>query len=252
MSDHNGNEQPGPGGAGAEQQRDPRVEAPGDLAVEVVHELNNLLTVVGGSVEQARARPSSKRQAAQLARAAWGVERAGRLTRQILGAARGRPPGAAPADLGELVQGMAGLVAEVVGAGIEARLELAPEPLPVRVDAGRLELALLNLVRNAADAMPGGGRLTIRTGALAPAEAGRLVALVVSDTGAGMTPEAARRATEPFFTTKPPGRGTGLGLSLARGFAERSGGRLEVASAPGGGTHVAIVLPRREDGPHAG
>ena len=126
-------------------------------------------------------------------------------------------------------------------------LELAPEPLAARIDPGQMELALLNLVRNAADAIPQGGRIVVSTrlrryddvtGAAA-------VEIAVSDTGVGMAPEVVRRATEPFFTTKERGKGTGLGLSMVNGFAEQSDGRMEIESVPGAGTTVRLVFPIR-------
>jgi CheY-like chemotaxis protein len=148
------------------------------------------------------------------------------------------------------------MLAHTVGAEIAVRRELArPEPHKLRADKGQLETVLVNLATNARDAMPHGGTLTLSAcddiivakagapdggGILAP---GRYVRLSVSDTGEGMTPEVLARAAEPFFTTKAHGKGTGLGLAMARGFAEQSGGALAIQSAPGAGTTVTVWLP---------
>jgi signal transduction histidine kinase len=148
-----------------------------------------------------------------------------------------------------------------VGKEIEVTLDLAAEPLPVRLDAGQFELAVINLARNAVDAMaqpsPGGGsseavarpddrRLVLATRALDLGGAGQWITLTVADTGHGMAPEVARKAAEPFFTTKERGKGTGLGLSMASGFAAQSGGELEISSAPGQGARITLVFPRHE------
>ena len=121
-----------------------------------------------------------------------------------------------------------------------------PGPAPVWLDASQLELALINLARNAVDAMPEGGQLTVRTSAIDLNETGQWIAVTVADTGEGMTPEVVRKAAEPFFTTKERGKGTGLGLSMVAGFAEQSGGRMQIESAPGQGTRITLVLPRGE------
>ncbi len=228
-------------------QQSQRMEALGSMATGVAHEFNNLMTVVAGSLEQARAHPSSDRQAKQLARAAWGAEHAGRLTQQMLSFSRRQFHDAKLADLGLLARDMDSLMAQVAGPAVALRMDAPPAPLPVMVDVGQLELALLNLVRNAADAMPGGGGLTIGAhprGADGPAP---VAVLEIADTGCGMTPDTVRRAIEPFFTTKDRGKGTGLGLSMVYGFARQSGGTLEIDSAPGQGARIRIVLPLRAD-----
>lgn len=132
---------------------------------------------------------------------------------------------------------------QVAGIKIALTVDAPPEPLPVLVVAGQVELALFNLVQNAADAMPGGGTLTISTRRLHRGGAGEFAVLEVADTGAGMTPDVVLRAAEPFFSTKGQGKGTGLGLSLVRDCAEQSGGTLEIDSILGQGTRIRIVLP---------
>ncbi|WP_200646782.1 ATP-binding protein, partial [Methylobacterium ajmalii] len=161
-----------------------------------------------------------------------------------------------PTDVNRLVAGMEELIRRTVGPGIA--LEVAARgDWPALVDPSQLENALLNLCINARDAMPEGGRITVETGnAAMDARAarrhdlpeGEYLALSVTDTGTGMTPEVIARVFEPFFTTKPIGEGTGLGLSMIYGFAQQSGGQVRIASAPGEGTTVSLYLPRH-DGP---
>jgi len=224
-------------------QQGQRMDALGSVAAGVAHEFSNMMTIVRGGLEQARANPSTERQAQQLARAEWGAKQAERLTRQMLGFSRRQSHDSRLADLGELVRNMDSLMRQVAGIAITLTVDAPPEPLPLLVDAGQFELALFNLVRNAADAMPGGGTLTISTRHLDTGGAGRFAVLQVADTGDGMTPEVLRRAVEPFFTMKGPGKGTGLGLSMVRDFAEQAGGRVEIDSTVGQGTRIRIVLP---------
>ena len=134
---------------------------------------------------------------------------------------------------------MDSLLRQVAGPGVAVVLDLSPTPVPAMLDVGQMQLALINLARNATDAMPQGGTMTVSTWAL-PDGAG--VALAVADTGPGMAPDVLRRAAEPFFTTKERGKGTGLGLSMVSGFAPQSGGRVEI-EAPGQGVRVTIKLP---------
>lgn len=225
-------------------QRSRRMETLGGISAGVAHEINNLMTVVTANLEQACAHPNGERQATQLARAVWGAERVCRLTQQMLSFSHRQSDGERPAELGKLIEGLDSLIAQVAGTGVEVRFDLKHRPLPVTVDAGQFDLALLNLVRNAVDAMQEGGTLTISADQRDLDGAGQLVVVTVSDTGAGMLPEVIQRATEPFFTTKERGHGTGLGLSMVQSFAEQSGGRLEIESAPNRGTRVTIVLPR--------
>ena len=156
-------------------------------------------------------------------------------------------------DVNRLVSGMEELVGRTVGPGIELEVVGAAGLWPVLVDQNQLENALLNLVINARDAMPDGGRLTIETGNrwLDPRAArerdldpGQYVSLCVSDSGSGMTPEVIAKAFDPFFTTKPLGVGTGLGLSMIYGFARQSGGQVRIYSDDGQGTMVCVYLPR--------
>lgn len=224
-------------------QRSQRMEAMGSMAASVAHEINNLMTVVAGSLEQAGMHPSSTTQVKQIDRANWGVEQTSRLVQQMLSFSRRQFHNTRPADLGSLVRGMDSLLTQVAGAGIRLDIQLAAEPLPILIDVGQLELALLNLVRNAVDAMPSGGTLTVGTRARGGQDAGRMAVVSVSDTGVGMTPDVHRQATEPFFTTKDRGKGTGLGLSMVQGFVDQSDGQLEIRSHSGHGTRVAMLFP---------
>ncbi len=222
------------------------------MAAGTAHELNNLLTIVLGSLEQICRQPLDERGQQQLERAQWGARQAGRLSRQVLSSARRESDGAPLVDLNEAVGAFArtmgrGAMGQGAGDGTKLVVETAPGPLPARLDPGQLELALLNLVRNAADAMPGGDPVVIRTARHRADGLGKpAVELSVSDTGMGMAPETLQRATTAFFTTKGRGRGTGLGLSMVQRFAEESGGKVEIETALGHGTTVRLILPRPE------
>ena len=222
-----------------------RMEALGGLASGLAHEFNNLMTIVLASLERAGDEADEARRARQIERATWGARRASRLTDQMLSFARNQFHDDRTLDLNEMLANFDGILDQMAGTATSVALRLAAEPLPARIDAGQMELALLNLVRNAADALPGGGEIVIAT-RLRPAgevDAMPLVEVAVADRGIGMPPEVARRATEPFFTTKERGKGTGLGLSMVNGFAEQSGGRMEIETAPGLGTTIRLVFP---------
>ncbi len=238
--------------AEAAMQQVQRTDALDSMAAGVAHEFSNMMTIVQGSLEQARRDPSSERQAKQLARAEWGAAQAARLTQQMLNFAHRQAPPSKLADLGQLVRNMDSLMKQVAGIAIALTVDVPPEPLPVLVDASQWELVLFNLVRNATDAMPEGGALTISTRRLHRGGAGASAVLEVADTGGGMAPEVARRAAQPFFTTKGRGKGTGLGLSMVRDCAEQSGGGLEIDSTLGQGTRIRIVLPLSEGGAEEG
>ena len=227
-------------------QQSQHMEALGSMASGVAHEFNNLMTVVMGSAQLALKRATDERQREHLERVQWAAQHAGRLTHQMLSFARRQFHDARLVDLNQLVAGMDRLLAQIAGSTVDVRFDLTPEPAPVRLDSNQLELALVNLARNAVDAMPGGGRLLVGTSVLDLDGTGPWVAVTVADTGEGMTPEVARKATEPFFSTKERGKGTGLGLSMVAGFAEQSGGRIQIESAPGQGTRITLVLPRGE------
>jgi signal transduction histidine kinase len=240
--------------AEAELRQAQKMEALGQLTGGVAHDFNNLLTVLQGSLEMLSGRQQNDQLQARVDTALRTVERGERLTEQLLAFARRQPLVLATIDLNAQLRRMAELLARTVGSGIKMRTELAPDLWSVDADATQLELAVINLVINARDAMPGGGALQIRTFNRAvpaggapeqPIKVGDFVGLEISDTGHGMPPDVAARAFEPFFTTKEAGKGTGLGLSMVYGFARQSGGSASIRSDVGRGTAVTLLLPRR-------
>lgn len=230
-----------------------RMETLGAMASGIAHEFNNLLTVVLANIEPLGSNADERTQR-RLDRAGWAIRRAARLTQQMLSFARRQFLNARPIDLRDVLRNMDALVDQMCGSAIIVRFELPPDPVPAYVDAGQLEVALLHLVRNAVDAMPLGGQLTLtaRLGHAGP-KGPTAVELHVADTGHGMAPEVAMRAAEPFFTTRPQAHGeearAGLGLSMVAGFAEQSGGRLQLDSALGRGTIARLVLPHHNAAP---
>nr|WP_282571868.1 hybrid sensor histidine kinase/response regulator [Roseomonas acroporae] len=229
-----------------------KMEALGQLAGGVAHDFNNVLQAVGGGARLIARRPEDteavRRLAAMVAEAA---ERGASVVRRLLAFARRDALRATPIRPDALLTGLREVLAHTLGAAVTVRVE-APADLPLLLaDKGQLETALVNLATNARDAMaPGGGTLTMAAraetlaagndAAIAP---GTYIRLDLTDTGAGMDAETLARATEPFFTTKPSGRGTGLGLAMARGFAEQSGGGFAIRSRVGAGTTVTLWLP---------
>lgn len=228
-----------------------RLQALGRLAGGVAHDFNNVLQTVSTASEVLgrTTEPQAVRRMAKLLGHA--AQQGGAITGRLLGFARREsPPRPVPLDLPPLLTGLGEMLAATLGGRINVTLALAPQLPRVLADHGQLETVLINLAANARDAMPQGGEVRIaaamprpdgagRPATLAP---GRYVVLAVADTGLGMTPAVLARVTEPFFTTKPEGRGTGLGLSLARGFAEQSGGALAIESAEGRGTTITLWL----------
>jgi PAS domain S-box-containing protein len=225
-----------------------KLEAIGRLTGGVAHDFNNLLMAISGSLELLRKRlPDDERSMKLLDNAMQGIQRGSTLTQRMLAFARRQELRPDAVDLTELVGGLKDLMARTLGPGIEIETVIADVP-SILIDANQLELALLNLAVNAKDAMPGGGRLTIRAeeadasrnAALAP---GRYVRLSMSDTGTGMDAATLARAMEPFFTTKGVGKGTGLGLAMVRGLSEQSGGTVTIESEVGKGTTVSMWIP---------
>jgi PAS domain S-box-containing protein len=231
-----------------------KMEAVGRVAGGMAHDFNNMLMVIGSSVAVAlRDVEAGSRAHRCLTEVEGAAERAATLTRQLLAFSRKAPVAPRVLDLGELVRNVATMVAGIAGA--EVRLDVAaPDGLGlVRVDAGLVEQAVINLATNARDAMPGGGRLGLvlsdvdldDVGALALGlKPGPHVALAVTDNGTGMTDEVRQHLFEPFFTTKPAGRGTGLGLAMVYGAARQSGGGIEVETRLGRGTTFRLYFPR--------
>ncbi|MBB3999368.1 hybrid sensor histidine kinase/response regulator [Aureimonas pseudogalii] len=233
-----------------------KMEAVGQLTGGLAHDFNNLLAGISGSLELLQARLAQGRtgDTERYLNAAQGAaKRAAALTHRLLAFSRRQTLDPKPIDIDALVAGMDDLVRRTMGPQIRVETQPGEAVWPVRVDANQLENALLNLCINARDAMPDGGRLTITTDnrTLDEREAqardltpGDYVAMCVADTGTGMSPEVVRRAMEPFFTTKPIGVGTGLGLSMIYGFTRQSDGHVAIDSALGRGTTICLFLPR--------
>ncbi len=231
-----------------------KMESVGQLTGGVAHDFNNLLTAVGGSLSLLKHLTTDPRALKLLDTAESAVTRGSRLTQQLLAFSRQHPVQPEKSNLNELIASLASLLRHASGEHTEIRLNLSPLLWLCEIDRTQLQSALLNLVVNARDAIGGrGGIITIETqnceidearatslGDIAP---GHFVVLAVSDNGSGMPPEIKAKAIDPFFTTKEPGRGSGLGLSQVYGFARQTGGQLEIDSIFGRGTTVRIFLP---------
>ncbi len=221
-----------------------KLEALGQITGGVAHDFNNLLMIIIGNAETLLDRTVDARDRRLLELVSTAAERGRDLTGRLLAFARRSPLKPELLDLNEQVMRSAELLRRTFRANIRIETDLRAPKVDVLCDPAQLELALLNLAVNARDSMKEGGVLTMRTEQDA---AGRVV-LTVADTGAGMDSETLRRCLDPFFTTKPVGQGVGLGLSMAFGFMEQTGGSLSVASEPGKGTRVSLDFPRAEDG----
>ena len=217
----------------------------GSMAAGLAHEFNNLLTVALSSLNQIRRQPLDETGATQLERAEWATRQAGRLAQQVLAFMHHGRAERQMIDVNAAISDFDKMLGHIAGDRVKLRIELAEQALPARLDPGQLELALLNLVRNASDAMPHGGRVVIRTAAHSPtpSEARPMAEVAVSDEGAGMPAAVAERATSAFFTTKSPGKGTGLGLWMVQRFVRASEGKLEIETAVGRGTTVRLLFP---------
>jgi PAS domain S-box-containing protein len=227
-----------------------KMETIGQLTGGIAHDFNNLLAVVLGNLELLRKRlPDDPKVRRLLENSVEAAQRGAALTRRMLAFARRQDLKVEPVDVPELVRNMADLLQRSIGPTLQVETRFPLHLAPALVDANQLELALLNLVVNARDAMPDGGTITIgarqATGPESPGGtlSGDYICLFVSDTGQGMDEETVTRAVEPFFTTKGVGKGTGLGLSMIHGLAEQSGGRLVLNSREGEGTTAEIWLP---------
>ncbi len=232
-----------------------KMEAIGNLAGGIAHDFNNLLTAIIGHLAFAqRGLPPDTPVRADIDEVGRAARRAAALTSQLLSYARRQMVVPTLVDLNASVSAMEPMLRRLLGEDIEVVTELEPKLWVVRVDPGQLEQVILNLAANARDAMPAGGTLRVCTQnlVLSPEDArrqpevdpGDYAALVVSDTGAGMTPEVQAHIFEPFFTTKPPGAGTGLGLAMCYGIAKQAGGHIMVESEPGKGAVLTVLLPR--------
>jgi PAS domain S-box-containing protein len=229
-----------------------RLEAIGRLAGGVAHDFNNLLTVIGGYSEALLERNGAGSET-ELREISAAAERATALTGQLLAFSRRQVLQPRVVDVNAIVSGITPMLGRLIGEDVELATALDPSVKPVLADANQLEQVLVNLVVNARDAMPQGGKLTIETSSVDLDEAyvsqhseatpGPHTVLAVSDTGVGMDAATTSRIFEPFFTTKPVGAGTGLGLSTVYGTVKQSGGSIWVYSEPGRGTTFKIYLP---------
>ena len=233
-----------------------KMEAIGQLTGGIAHDFNNLLTGIIGSLDllQRRLQRGEPQDVDRYINAAISsAQRAGALTQRLLAFSRRQALDLKPVDVNQMVASLEDLLCRTTGENIRVVTELAPDLLPACMDVNQLESALINLVINARDAMPEGGRITVSTSSFhldSNADAQRhgftqndYILLRVSDTGAGMTPEVMARAFEPFYTTKPIGQGTGLGLSMVYGYIKQAKGYVDIQSQPGSGTSVYLYLP---------
>src|ERR1700719_845298 len=228
-----------------------KLESLGQLTGGVAHDFNNLLMAVLGNLELAKKYlPDDPRVLRLIDGALQGAERGGTLTKRMLAFARRQELRPEAVDVEKLVGTMIEMLRRSLGPTIQIATDFATGLAPIRVDPSQLELALLNLAVNARDAMPFGGELTIAgrcelvgAGEVTGLAPGEYVCIAIRDTGSGMDGATLRRATEPFFTTKGPGRGTGLGLSMVDGFVAQSGGAMRIDSRPTFGPTVELCLP---------
>ncbi|AXB77120.1 PAS domain S-box protein [Novosphingobium sp. P6W] len=235
-----------------------KMEAVGQLTGGLAHDFNNLLAGISGSLELMGKRIDQGRLTEidkYMAAAQGASRRAAALTHRLLAFSRRQTLDPRSTNVEALVDGMIDLIQRTVGPEIHIETRATAQLCSALVDASQLENALLNLCINARDAMPGGGRIAIemtnqsldRQTALAyEIPAGDYLSLSVSDTGTGMPPDVIARVFEPFYTTKPIGQGTGLGLSMIYGFVQQSGGQIRIHSSVGQGTTVRLYLPRHD------
>ena len=231
-----------------------KLEAIGRLAGGVAHDFNNILMSIMGAADlllmQLGVNDPARSEASEIKQA---VERGAGVTRQLLAFSRRQATRARLFALGDVVRGLETMLRRLIGPEIEFEIECGPRPVTVLADAGQFEQVVMNLVINARDAMPEGGRLTVRVEELDLDDAaaltlteghpGRYARLSISDTGTGMSEQTRAKLFEPFFTTKEQGKGTGLGLSIVYGIVKQSGGYISVSSELGRGATFYIYLP---------
>ena len=231
-----------------------KMEALGQLTGGVAHDFNNLLMIVSGHAQSLLRRLSNPKNVRSLEAIRTAASRGEALTRQLLTFSRRQPMNPKTVCPSQIVEAFRDVLASSAPGNVELVIDIPPGVWPIAVDIPEFELSLVNLVVNARDAMPEGGTVTLSASnvGLAGEEtaehlAGDFVALTVADTGGGIPPEVMPHVFEPFFTTKSVGKGTGLGMSQAYGFARQSGGAINAASEVGRGTQVTIYLPRSHE-----
>nr|WP_211091223.1 histidine kinase famiy protein [Sphingomonas sp. S2M10] len=228
-----------------------KMEAIGQLTAGLAHDFNNLLQVVSGNIDIVAGQVEDERHQRLLTNAARAADRGSKLTRQLLAFARKTRLEPKTVDMNQLIHEFGDLLDNTVGAQIRLVTALERRLPAVQIDPTHMEMAILNVLLNARDAMPRGGTVTISTrlwklngdAPMHQLPEGDYVVLSVRDEGTGMPDDVRRRATEPFFTTKGAERGTGLGLAMVHGFVQQSLGRLEIDSAPGEGTEIRMLFP---------
>jgi PAS domain S-box-containing protein len=227
-----------------------KLETIGKLTGGVAHDFNNLLTVMSTGLEMMSNEPLSASGERMLAAMQRAVSRGATLTQQLMTFARQQPLRQDRYNVNTVISKFEGVLRRAINSDIRLEFGLDPATNPVMIDAAQFESALLNLVTNARDAMPEGGRVTIttenvqlRTNQVNQLPEGRFVKVTVKDTGTGMLPQVADRAMEPFFTTKAIGKGTGLGLSQVHGLAHQFGGDIEIESEFGHGASISLFMP---------
>jgi PAS domain S-box-containing protein len=232
-----------------------RLESLGQLTGGVAHDFNNLLAVFASGVQVLERNPTAQQRDTILDAMRRAVARGTGLTRHLLAFSRRRPVNPESVDVAAHVHDMSAMLASSLRGDIRVEMRFDPGLWPVLVDAGEMELAIVNLCVNARDAMPAGGTITIAATNVEEARpagaVSQFVQLSVADTGVGIPPDVMPRVFDPFFTTKDVGKGSGLGLPQVYGFAQQSGGDVSVASEVGAGTVVTLRLPRSLDSPAA-
>ncbi|WP_411034211.1 response regulator [Shinella sp. BYT-45] len=241
--------------AGEQLRQAQKMEAIGQLTGGVAHDFNNLLQVISGNLHLLGKDVAGNARAEQrIANALAGVSRGSKLANQLLAFGRRQALEPKVINIGRFIAGLEDLLRRTIGEAIEIETIRSGGLWNTFVDPSQIENAVLNLAINARDAMNGVGKLTVEVGNAyiddtyarnhAEVQPGQYVLIAVTDTGQGMTPEVMERAFEPFFSTKPVGKGSGLGLSMVYGFVKQSGGHIKIYSEPGEGTTVRIYLPR--------
>ncbi len=235
-----------------------KMEAVGQLTAGIAHDFNNLLTAINGFAQLIQLRLAPDDPTQEMVGRIWDSgQRAAGLVAQLMAFSRKQIIDPRVLDLNAVVADLDDMLRRVIREDVELEMVPAPDLWPVKVDPTQMEQVIVNLVVNAADAMPNGGRLTIETSSVVldedyladhpEAEPGEHVLLAVSDTGVGMSPEVQAHIFEPFFTTKERGEGTGLGLATVYGGVQQNGGHISVYSQEGQGTTFKIYLPRAEE-----
>jgi len=223
-----------------------KMEAIGQLTGGVAHDFNNLLMVISSGLRLLETRDDPEKRAGIVNSMRQAVDRGAGLTKQLLAFSRRQKLSPEVVVVQERIEGLSTLLERSLREDIALKLDFDAAPLAAKIDPGQFELAVLNLAVNARDAMPNGGVVAIQVRPRRERD-GEWIAVSVSDTGVGMSPEVQARAFDPFYTTKEVGKGTGLGLSQVYGFALQSGGRCELESMEGRGTTITLLLPPTDE-----